>query len=33
MRGGELAHVMESAVDRLVNARERSAGLDRAVET
>ena len=33
MRGSELAEAMVVAVDRLVNARESSVGLDRVIET
>ena len=33
MRGSELADVMAVALDHLVNARESSVGLDRAIET
>mgnify|MGYP000244004130 CR=1 FL=1 len=32
MRGSELTEAMAVDVDRLVNARESSAGLDRAIE-
>ena len=32
MRGSDLAEAMASAVDRLVNAREGSSALDRAIE-
>ena len=32
MRGSDLAEAMASAVDRLVNAREGSGALDRAIE-
>ena len=32
MRGGQLAEAMAEAIDRLVNMRGNSVGLDRAIE-
>ena len=32
VRGGKFAEAMETAVDRLVNAHQRSSGIDRVIE-